>query len=198
MQLPTLPSMPAGYVAQAADMNNLAACASFLLSKPYARIQDVNGGDTFNSTASTLSLNITASTVGVAGSGQLDNDSMTIFGSSTNITGLQVNTPGWYKFHFGVCGSPSVAMSGVAWAESVTGPNNPLGAGISSARHWATGLSFSGTTIAVCNGGGLWPLYMYAGDYWEVFCQVNTGTLTAAINANLGESFFEAEFVSMT
>lgn len=196
--LPVIPSLPAGYVVQAADLNNLSQAAQFLTSKPYARIQDVNGGDTFNSTASTLSLNITANTVGAAGSGQLDNDLMTIFGSSTSITGLQVTTPGWYIFRFGLCGSPSVAMSGVVWAESVTGPNNPLGAGISSARHWATGLSFSGTTLAVCNGGGLWPLYMYAGDYWEVFCQVNTGTLTAAVSGNLGASFFEAEFVSMT
>ena len=37
MTLPTIPQLPAGYVVQVADMNALANCATFLMTKPMAR-----------------------------------------------------------------------------------------------------------------------------------------------------------------
>jgi len=168
--------MPAGYVATTTDMNNLSACCTFLLGKPMARAHASGTAQTLTGTACAFATL------------DFDTDSMWSSGSNTRLT---AQTPGWYKVRYGIISTASGA-NGDAWVRSTTGNNNPGGAGITSAVHWSSSqITFVTSPFGTMSCSGVWPFYMYVGDYWEVLADAITDT-TAALPC-----YFAAEWVSM-
>src|SRR5216684_6734082 len=93
MTIPTVPYMPAGYVVQPSDMNALAACATFLLTKPVARIHDVTGSQAMDGSADIPAVVINFTTV------DIDTDGMW---AAIHPERLTIQTQGFYKVRYGV------------------------------------------------------------------------------------------------
>ena len=114
---------------------------------------------------------------------------------------LIVQTPGWYKVRYGI--NPGV-VGGVytAWATSTTGANNPSGAGVTSSPYWSSCADLAAATFGWCRGAGVWPFFLYAGDYIQVSIQAAaTGSSTgigSPTGSTLGGSYFSLEYVSTT
>lgn len=179
--IPTIPAMPAGYVATTADMNNLAAACTFLLGKPAARVHDGAGGQTIGAANTTIAFNTK----------DYDTDSMWASGTNTRLT---IQTPGWYKFRYGVSSTTGghVISSKIL---STTGPNNPAGSGITSGEHWAGGTVTSATAGGTAGCSGIWPFYLYIGDFLTVRALGEaSGNVT---DTSVAPSFFSLEFVSI-
>jgi hypothetical protein len=189
MTIPTIPSLPAGYVVQAGDMNNLAAAATFLLTKPIVRVRDTANGTTTIGTSPTAIQ---------WGSADINTDGMW---SGAHPQRLTIQTPGWYKVRYMVqCGSNNGPF--LSWVISTTGSNNPAGSGIPSSAYWASYcVGVGGSQASRTNGSGLWPFYLYSGDYLEVMCQStssgqNTGDGAPGVATN-GGSVFSLELKSI-
>lgn len=189
MTIPTIPSLPAGYVVQGADMTNLAAAATFLLTKPIVRVRDTANGTT------TIGTSPTAMTYSSA---DINTDGIW---SGAHPQRLTIQTPGWYKVRYMVqCGSNNGPF--LAWVTSTTGNMNPAGSGITSSPYWASyNIGVGGSQASRCNGSGLWPFYLYANDYLQVMIQStsagqNTGDGAAGTATN-GGSIFSLELKSI-
>lgn len=187
MTIPTIPVLSAGYVVQLADLQNLSAAATFALGKPMSSVIDNTGGMAI--TTSFLAVSFTAEV--------FDPDNMWIAGSPKRLT---VQTPGWYKVRYGInMGTVGgVYNTGVG---STTGSNNPLGAGVNSAKYWAGYCDEAAASVGWATATGDWPFYLYQGDFLQVFVQAaatgsSTGT-TAPGSATHGGSYFGAELVSI-
>jgi len=175
LTIPTVPSLPAGYIVQAADLNALAACATFLMNKPIARVHDGAGGQSLIGSTYTP---ITFNTVDV------DTDTMYSAGSPTLLT---VQTPGFYTLRYAVSIN---SITHGTYCTVTTGAGNPLGSGI-TLTCWG-GYSIGNTaSCAMC--GGLLPAFMYAGDTVKVGSVPNTGAVTTLSNV---VSFMSLEYVS--
>lgn len=188
MTIPTIPSLPAGYVVQLADLQNLSAAATFALTKPAVYAVDNTGGQAI--TTSFLAVPFTATFI--------DTDNMWIAGSAKRFT---VQTPGWYKISYGVnVGSVGgVFNSAVA---STTGSNNPQGSGVQSSYYWGGYTDVAASSIGYAGATGDWPFYLYQGDFLQVFIKAaaagaSTGTAPPGTGASNGGSFFTAELVSI-
>lgn len=173
--IPTVPNMPAGYVATATDFNNLGACCTFLMNKPLLHVHDGTGGLGITTSAQAITWTVD----------DLDTDSMWSSGSQ-----VTVQTEGWFRISYGVNLNGTTLTS--TYVQSTTGSNNPAGAG-SNVDSWA-GYSRPATP-GWAGASGIWPYYMYQGDYWQVevlasATGMSTGTTT------LG-SWFCAEYVSI-
>ena len=178
MTLPTLPSLPAGYVVQAADLNNLAYCCTFLLTKPIVRVVDSAGGQPLG-TATLISW-ATAS---------YNTDSMWFSGSTSRLT---VQTSGWYKIRYNIVATGSTNAYNT-YVTSTTGSNNPAGAGVVSGNHWAAYSNPLSSTGGGAGASGIWPLYLYQGDYIQVYANCGSAGNSTAANA----SELSLEFVSL-
>lgn len=187
LTIPTVPSLPAGYVVQQADMQNLAAACTFLLSRPMTRIRDGTGGVAIG-TSPTLVTFTTAS---------FDVDGMWNVSTPSQLT---IQTPGWYKVRYGVnIGSGANVCN--SYVTSTTGSNNPAGIGVTSAPYWS---GYSDTNAASndwATGVGVWPFALYTGDFlqvsvWADSAGNSTGT-GAPGAATLGGSYFSLEYVSV-
>lgn len=177
--IPVLTPMPAGYVVQPADMNALASACTFLLNRPMTKVRDATGGQSLTA----VTQNAVTFTVA-----DFDADGMWNAGAATRLT---IQTPGFYKFRAGV----NVNNSGVfqnCYLISTSGTNNPAGAGIQSNQHWA-GYSLGGVTV-YSGVSGIWPVYLYALDYIQLFCYPQS-TVTQGIS-NQG-SYLSMEYVSV-
>jgi hypothetical protein len=190
MTVPTIPSLPAGHVVTLADMQALASAATFLLTKPIVLIEQVANGQAITTGLNTLN-NFTSGGV------IYDTDGMW---SNSTPSRLTVQTPGWYRVCYGVnCNTTGGTYT--TCLRSTTGSNNPAGAGVTSASHWGgyTNVTAS-SNPGYAGASGLWPAYLYVGDYLQIMMQAaatgtNTG-LTAPGSANNGGSFFSMEWVS--
>src|SRR5580765_2726940 len=89
MIIPTVPQLPAGHIATVDEMNQLAYACTFLLTKPIARVRDTTGGAAIGTTAAAIAFNTK----------DTDTDSMWATGANNKLT---IQTPGWYKFRYGV------------------------------------------------------------------------------------------------
>jgi hypothetical protein len=187
MTIPTIPALPAGYVVQLADLQNLAAAETFALSKPMASVIDNTGGQAIT----TSFLAVTFTTV------VFDLDGMWVGGSPKRLT---VQTPGWYKVRYGI----NVGTAGGTYDTAVgstTGSNNPLGAGVSSAKYWAGYAVPASGAVGWASASGDWPFYLYQGDFLSVFIKAaaagtSTG-ITAPTGFAQGGSYFSMELVSI-
>jgi hypothetical protein len=119
-----------------------------------------------------------------------DTDSMWSSGANTRLT---IQTPGWYKFRCGITTATSGAVVDTS-LRSTTGSNNPAGSGIVSAQHWAGYTVVSGTTVGGGGSSGIWPFYLYAGDFLQVMAQ---GQTAATTDVSVTSSFFGLEMVSV-
>lgn len=186
--IPTVPVLPAGYVGQLSDMTALTACCNFLLSKPVCRIIDNTGGQAIGTGATAVNFSVAS----------FDPDGIWSVSTPSRLT---IQTPGWYKARYGVNGTVGSGPY-TGWLTSTTGANNPLGSGVNGGPFWA---SYSDTATGVTGwaaAGGLWPAYLYAGDYIQVqiTCQAtgsSTGT-TGPAGETLGGSYVSLEYVSTT
>lgn len=180
--IPTVPSMPAGYVATLTDFNNLAAACTFLLGKPLVRVHDGAGGTAIGTTNTVIPFSVK----------DYDTDGMWSSGTNTRLT---VQTPGWYKFRYAVVSAGGHTIS--TKLLSTTGPNNPLGSGVVSGENWGGYTVTSGTagTNGTAGGSGIWPYYLYAGDWINVRALADVAGNTTDIS--VAASFFTMEFVSI-
>lgn len=182
MTIPTIPTLSAGYVVTAADMNNLSACATFMLNKPIASVHDGLGTQTITTSASSVAFNTK----------DFDTDGMWSSGANTQFT---VQTPGFYKIAYSVAtvGSSTAYTLGTSVVVT-TGANNPLGAGISQLPIWqGYGSALTASSLrVVARNTGIIPYYMFIGDYVQVKAvAVSTMTLSTYI-----PSFMCLEYVS--
>lgn len=188
LTIPKIPNLPAGYTVQLADMQNLAAAATFLLNKPMTRIRDTSGGQSITTSPAAVTFSVA----------DLDIDGMW---NVSNPTRLTVQTPGWYRALYSVnCGGTT--MSYTSWITSTTGANNPAGAGVVSLPYWGGYAQVPGSLQAARpRGFGIWPFYLYAADYLQVMIQGSTtGASTATTapgSATAGGSYFSLELVSI-
>lgn len=190
MAIPTIPSLPAGHVVTLAEMQELAYAATFLLTKPIALIEQVANPQAINTSFGQLS---NFSLAGVI----YDTDTMWAVGTPGRLT---INTPGWYKVRYAV----NVGTNGGTFntaIKSTTGSNNPQGSGVVSPMYWGAYTVQPASTFPVyCGAQGVWPQYLYAGDWIQIYMKAaasgsSTG-LTAPGSGTNGGSWFSAEFVS--
>jgi hypothetical protein len=163
-------------------MQNLSAACTFLLTKPITKVRDTTGGTAFSSAGVPIPFT----------SADIDTDGMW---NASYPTQLTVQTPGWYKLRYMVAQSGSSDATNAA-AFSTTGPNNPAGSGSNSAKYWG---SYSDSQPGYMCGHGLWPFYLYAGDFIQVLgIEISgAGAVSYVSGTDLG-SFLSLEFVSCT
>jgi hypothetical protein len=161
-------------------MNQLANACTFLLTKPIARVRDTAGGAAITATAAAVAFNTK----------DTDTDGMWATGANTRLT---INTPGWYKFRYAIAtvGGHAVATK----LRSTTGPNNPAGNGIGSGDHWGGYCPSIAAFAGAAGVSGIWPFYLYVGDFLQVF--VIADTLGNTFDVSQVGSFFALEFVSI-
>lgn len=188
LTVPTIPKLPAGYVVQLADMQNLTAAANFALGKPMTRVIDTTGGAAIGTVPSAVSF-VSAS---------FDVDGMW---NAANPAQLTVQTPGWYKLRYGV----NVGTVGGIFntqVKSTTGANNPQGSGVVSAAYWAGYCDVAAGKFGWAGAEGIWPFFLYAGDLLKVqvaaqAAGASTGTTGPGTTTD-GYSYFSLEYVSIT
>lgn len=175
--LPALTPVPAGYVVQAADLNNMAYACTFLMNKPIARVHAATSGQTIAITGNT---NITFDTK--------DFDTDGLWNASTP-TQLTIQTPGYYHVRFAVN-----AASGVmnAWAQVTTGANNPAGQGVNNIYY--DGYVIPASNIGAAGAAGVIPQYLYALDF--VMIQSRAAVASTTFGGTVGP-YFSLEYVSL-
>jgi hypothetical protein len=192
--LPTIPTLSpnvgngalssgAGYVVTVADMNNMAACASFALAKPVCRVHATSTQAITSTTLPGTPVNYQA----------VDQDPDGMY-SGSNPGRLTIQTPGFYKARY-MCNAGSFGVN--AGIQITTGPNNPAGAGntvpSNGSGSWP---SYTlGTTDGACSGGGILQTYLFAGDYVQACLVRPAGSMTTAIT-DVG-SWLSLEWVSI-
>jgi hypothetical protein len=157
--VPTIPEIPAGSVATATQMNDLAyAMTFFLQDKPLAQAKASSGQSVTGSTQNIVAL----------GTKVFDNDGMW----SSSFNGLTVQTQGWYRFSYGIpC---PVITDGHIFI--TTGTNNPAGSGVTSTYWPGTEGHSPSANYIVCRASGIIPQYMYALDEVQVECNPASST----------------------
>lgn len=186
MTIPTIPTLPAGYVVQLADLQNLAYAATFALTKPMAAIIDSTGGQAITTTYNQVQFTGTT----------FDYDGMWNSGNPKRLT---IQTPGWYKVRYGINIGTVGGVYNTAVA-STTGSNNPLGSGVTSAKYWCGYCDNVAAQVGWASAAGDWPFYLYAGDYVQVYVQAaaaGSSTGTTANGFSNGGSYFSLELVSI-
>lgn len=180
LAIPTVPRLPAGYIVQQADLNNIAQAVTFLTTKPIARVQS----NALGTAISTSRIDIPWDTM------LFDTDGMWNAGNPTRLT---VNTPGWFKVRYAVsCTSTSTVTNfGV---QSVSGASNPGGPGNVSAVYWGSDSVGATGGDHPAGGGGVWPFYLWAGDYLKV---TGLGSGADAVTITAPFSFFSVEYISI-
>jgi hypothetical protein len=77
-----------------------------------------------------------------------------------------------------------------AWVAGAGGPNNPKVG--SAASEWGS-FSYGVSALAAAGCSGLWPYYLYQGDYLQIYAQYSGGTTTTSTTDS--GSFFSMEWV---
>lgn len=187
LTVPVCPAFPAGYVVQLADLQNLAACCTFMLQKPMTKIIDTSGGVSIPNASSQVAVTFS--------SAQFDVDGMWNSGNNSRLT---VQTPGWYKIRYGIETAGGSGDFFNAYCQSTSGPDNPVGSGQSLNTCWPS--SSGGNNYLVCGAAGIWPAYLWSGDYIEILIRSSTtGNTTGAVgyeSSTAVGSYFSLEYVS--
>ncbi len=178
MTIPTIPSLPAGYIVQPGDLNNIAAGCTFLLGKPLSRVHQASSGQ---SIAVSPGTKVNWDTV------DFDPDGMYSVGSPSQLT---IQTPGFYKIRYMVQMTASTNI-GNAYVLVTTGSGNPAGAGITQ-QCWGS-YAWGITSYAMC-ASGILPGYLYASDFVQITAVPNTAATTFISDV---ASFISLELVSI-
>jgi len=175
--IPALNAIPAGNMVQPADMNSMSLVAAFLLNKPIARIQDFVGSQTIDAEGQYVTFS----------QATMDTDDM--WSPNLDKARLTINTPGFYKLRYGIVNN---GISFNAWVSGTGGPNNPQPGNV--VAEWGCfGEDFAGGTMGAGGASGLWPFYLYQGDYLRIFAQNQGASMQTAITDS--GSFFSLEWV---
>lgn len=188
MNIPTIPDLAAGQVAAAADLNNIAAAATFLLGRPMARIHDAAGGQTLGTTqAAAPAIHFAAE--------DFDTDNIH---SPSLPTRLTVQTPGWYSVRYSIQVTNS-GFIGNAIVTGTAGGNNPLGAGTvigTALMGYCDAGPVSAPPPVYLGASGIYPAYLYAGDYLTVSAWGNNAPAATSATAGFPQSSFAIIFAS--
>lgn len=166
-----LPTLAAGQVVTAADLNAMASVANFLGAKPICKAYDSAGGQS-------ISTNSNSPTVVNWSGTRYDNSGMW---SSANPGRLTIQVDGWYKVRYVIVfgGTTAVAINSFVAANGST--SNYLGGG---------GENITGAVNVGSGASGLWPFYLTAGTYLQLQCfagasGVTTETVTGGSSMSL-------------
>lgn len=188
MTIPTIPSLPAGYIVQLADLQNLEYACNFALTKPMTRIIDTAGGHAIGTSYAAVQFSTTS----------FDVDGMW---NAANPKQLTVQTPGWYKLRYGINVGSVGGITFNTYVTSTTGSNNPQGSGITSAPYWAGYADVGVGNFGFPCSSGLWPFFLYAGDFVQVLIEASaTGASTGTAGPGSttdAYSYFSLEYVSI-
>lgn len=189
MTVPTIPSLPAGHTVTLADIQALAAAATFLLGKPIALVEQVANAQAIGTSPNTLNNWSAAGDI-------YDPDGMWVTSPAGRLT---IQTPGWYRVCYGInCSTGGGTYN--ACVKVTTGPNNPAGSGVTATR-WPSYTNVTATSAPGYMGAsGIWPAYLYVGDFVQLQMQAqaagtSTGLTGIGSDTNPG-SFFSLEWVS--
>jgi hypothetical protein len=161
--IPAVPTFPAGYAAQGAQLAELCAAITWLMSgKPLAQLAQNVAQSLTNATAAAVSWDTKVT----------DRDSGW---SSSHDTRYTAQTPGYYLAAASVSiGTSSGAQ--IAFFQVTTGSNNPAGSGVTT-KFGRAAIPASGACVVVKS---LTP-YLYDLDYVEVWAEQTSGsTVTTA------------------
>lgn len=183
MTIPTIPTLPAGYIVTATDMNNLASAATFLLTKPIARVHDGAGSTAIGTSNTYIPFNTK----------DFDTDGMWSSGSPTLLT---IQTPGFYKVEYMIDVLGTVAPGSMQTAVTITtGSNNPAGSGLTSTcwEGYACGTDTTSFRLAP-HAAGVIPWYLYALDTVSVWAVESATGMTTSTSF---PSYLALELVSI-
>jgi hypothetical protein len=172
MTIPTLPSITAGYIVTPDDLNAIGSAAYFLLNKPMALIKQISAGQVISSSGTYISYGTSTNVI------MFDTDGMY---STANGDRLTIQTPGWYKVSYTVTLKSTTNLASNAAVYSTSGPNNPIGSGVTSSAFWASYVNYYPGAAA---SRGLWPFYLYEGDYIRVQAFAASGDSGLKTNAS--------------
>lgn len=175
--IPALTPVPAGYVVQAADLNNMSYACTFLMNKPIARVHVATAGQ---------SLATAGNTTIIFDTKDFDTDGLWNASSPTQLT---IQTPGYYHVRFGVNAEPGVLNS---WCLVTTGANNPAGQGLTNIYY--DGYTIPVSNIGACGAGGVIPQYLFPLDIVQVQARVSA---TSTVFGGTTGPFFSLEYVSI-
>lgn len=180
--LPSVADIPAGSIVTASELNAVGSAMAFLLDKPQALIEDTVGAQTVT--------NVSTGTKITFATKIYDTDGMYSSGATDRLT---IQTPGYYKVNYNVDCVSGTPLSLNAWVLSTTGPNNPQGAGVTG-QFWPGYMVPQSTVGMRVSAGGLWPQYLWPGDFLSLFAYAATNTSTTS---NTNPSYLAVEWMSI-
>jgi hypothetical protein len=159
--VPVVPSFPAGYAAQGAQLAELCTAITWLMSgKPLTRLEQT--------AAQTLT---TATTAPVTWDAKIvDRDSGWSSGSDSRYT---AQTPGYYLLAACVSFASNATGARVVAFQVTTGPNNPAGSGLTT-LFGRTGIPAASGAASSASAKSLTP-YLYDLDYVQVIAEQTSG-----------------------
>ena len=179
--IPTVPTFPAGYVAQGAQLAELCTAISWLMSgKPLTRLTQGTAQSFTSGTAAAVTWDTKI----------VDRDSGW---SSSHTTRYTAQTPGYYQLAAGVSFASNTTGARLAYFQVTTGSNNPAGPGVTTAfcRPSVPGAGLTtGVTLE-----SLTP-YLYDLDYVEVYAEQNSGGALSTAVTGTTPSFFTISLAS--
>jgi hypothetical protein len=188
MQVPVVPTLPAGTVVTAAQMEQLAAAVQFLLTPPIAQLQQtsvapVSGGQ---------SIPVTTPTAIIWTTQIADSDNGWTPAAPTQYI---AQTPAYYVFSgtWQATAETTATYRG-AYFQATTGPNNPGGPGLTTV--FGSVRVPNVTTAAQYSGTGTQMLspYLYAGDFVELYATSGHAETTGFAD---GGSFLSVQLASL-
>lgn len=179
--LPTLPSPTVGNILEPADLNNMAACVTFLMAKPIGRWESASVGQSVTGTAAAIQFDTE----------NYDFDGIWVIGNPTKFI---IVTPGWYKLRYSVV-TTSTSLTTTTYVQATSGSNNPGGGGNTFGPFWGSDETGSAGGSKGTGCSGLWPYYLYAGDYLQLFAASSGTDAVDAVTAI--PTFFALEYISM-
>lgn len=188
MQVPVVPSLPAGTAVTAAQMAQLAAAVQFLLTPVLAQLQQtstapVSGGQ---------SIPITTPTAVIWTAQIADPDNGWTPAAPTRYT---AQTPGYYwcSAAWQSTAETSSTYRG-AYFQATTGPGNPGGAGTTTVFGSARIPNVTTAAQYTSTGTQMLSPYLYAGDYVELYAIAGHAETTGFTD---GGSFMSVQLASL-
>lgn len=180
--VPQVPTLPAGYIVTADDMNDLSEVCTFLMTKPLCRAYDSVGTQAIGTSLTTISWGAVSLDVYPSGAAAM--------WSSGTPTRLTIQVQGFYKVRYLVKAYGVATMNTEAYV--TTGANNPGGSG-NLYSHWLGYDYAAAADPGGCAGAsGIWPMRLYPGDYMTIAVSTDTAGHTDASTP----SQFSLEWVS--
>lgn len=171
-----LPSLAAGHIATADDMNAMVGVVNFLANRPICQVSATVGGRAVSATPNTTSVQWDIANI--------DNSGMY---SSSSPSQLTIQVAGWYKVRYSVV--VTAASAGVYNGYLTQGGGGGGGNYLGSYADYTSSLP-----ACALGASGTWPFYLAAGNTLTLWVNSNaTGSTTSITPCGSNMSL---EFVS--